>query len=112
MRKTLGEMQSVTNLLSLNASIEAARAGEAGRGFAVVADEIGNLANESANATTEIAQGSEAVATAGETFAVIFRDLDTTGHTAEESQDVDRSAQTVAESATVIGDFVGTFKID
>ena len=30
----------------------------------------------------------------------------------EESQDVDRSAQTVAESATVIGDFVGNFKID
>ena len=44
-----------TNLLSLNASIEAARAGEAGRGFAVVASEIGNLANNSAEATSEIA---------------------------------------------------------
>ena len=43
-----------TNLLSLNASIEAARAGEAGRGFAVVANEIGNLANDSANATMQI----------------------------------------------------------
>ncbi|MBR1571912.1 MAG: methyl-accepting chemotaxis protein [Lachnospiraceae bacterium] len=43
-----------TNLLSLNASIEAARAGEAGRGFAVVASEIGNLANNSAEATSEI----------------------------------------------------------
>lgn len=44
-----------TNLLSLNASIEAARAGEAGRGFAVVATEIGQLANNSADATKQIA---------------------------------------------------------
>lgn len=45
-----------TNLLSLNASIEAARAGEAGRGFAVVATEIGSLANDSSEATREIAE--------------------------------------------------------
>jgi len=43
-----------TNLLALNASIEAARAGEQGRGFAVVADEVRALAQQSANATTEI----------------------------------------------------------
>ena len=125
----INSISSQTNLLSLNASIEAARAGEAGRGFAVVADEIGNLANESANATTEIsgiiqnitgqirnlseksqtnmdeiAQGSEAVAVAGDTFAVIFRDLDTTGHTVEEMIGMMNDVNEIASSVAAISE--------
>lgn len=57
MLATIEAIASQTKLLALNATIEAARAGEAGKGFAVVAGEVKELAAQTSNATTRIAEG-------------------------------------------------------
>ncbi|SDY00905.1 methyl-accepting chemotaxis protein [Lachnobacterium bovis] len=118
-----------TNLLSLNASIEAARAGEAGKGFAVVASEIGTLASDSADSTTqiaaiikditnqieqlsnkaktnveEIANSTEAVHIAGDTFAQIFDGVEETNTTIKEMIEMMNTVDSIASSVAAISE--------
>lgn len=101
--KTIDEISTQTNLLSLNASIEAARAGEAGRGFAVVATEIGTLAQNSADSAKQIGNIIKRIQDMIKTSAQLSDQLDKDAvNQMDKLQDTERSIGSVASSVEAI----------
>lgn len=83
--KLIQDIASQTNLLALNATIEAARAGEAGKGFAVVASEVKNLANQTGNATEEIARKIATVQNVSTESVTVIRSI---GKTIQQTNEI------------------------
>lgn len=71
----INQIAEQTNLLALNATIEAARAGDAGRGFAVVASEVKSLANQTTQATNDIAAQIALIQSATEESVTAIRSI-------------------------------------
>jgi methyl-accepting chemotaxis protein len=103
----IDEIVFQTKLLSFNASVEAERAGEHGRGFAVVAQEVGNLAQMSGKAATEISgivkesiKSAEAVVTDNKRKVEVGSGL--VNQSAQVLQQMKKAAEQMAASARQI----------
>jgi methyl-accepting chemotaxis protein len=98
------DIASQTNLLALNATIEAARAGEAGRGFAVVAAEVKQLANQTAQATGDIAAQILAIQTASRDSATA---IDGIGKTVDRMSEIATAIAAAVEEQSLATKEIG-----
>ncbi len=99
-----------THVLSLNAAMQAAMAGDAGRGFAVVAEEVQRLAENSRQATGQIAnlvqniqvETNDTIATVNKTIAQVVKESELAHNAGERMREThEATARLVKLVATI-----------